>query len=225
MTHLNSAFGQLMKARAEGREREMDQFVQLREKVSSFYRPGMTFLDVGCGMGHALRSLRQMDPEIAYRGVDIDEGKLGLARECFPGVEFRTGDVERLEGVAPAEAVLCYMLLLHLENYEKALESLARVCRRHLLVRTLLAPEEYRIERYRKDGIKFWYNMYEEDRFVRSLRSLGFASVSVEDSPLRHEIPYQDEWSTWTLQGRQVFGQLLLPWKIVHAERKEGSAC
>ena len=59
----------------------------------------------------------------------------------------------------------------------------------------------------------------DEERFVAKLRDLGFSGVEVIDSPLQNPIPYQDEWSTWSLGNLQVFGQLILPWKMVHAWR------
>ena len=213
-------FQRMMKERAEGARPEMDQFVQLRELLAPHWRTGLSVLDVGCGMAHTLPSLRKIDPDVDYRGIELDERRVVIAHDLFPGVRVDRGNVENLTGVEPADVVLCYMLLLHLDGYEKALENLAGVCRERLLIRTLLAPEEYRIRRYRKDGLWFWYNMYDEERFCMKLGDLGFDDVTVIDSPMRREVSFVDEWKTWTLGERQIFGNLILPWKVVHAVKK-----
>ncbi len=219
MSPLQTRLKDRMELRAREEWPEMDQFVQLRKRIQDLYRPGMSVLDIGCGCGHTLPSLRKIDPDIDYRGIDLSDSMLSEARSLFPEVPFERGNVEDLGEREPSDIVICYMLLLHLDGYERALESLARVSGRHLLLRTLLSPEEYRIKRFRKDGAWFWYNMYDEERFTGKLRDLGFSRIEVVESPLQNPIPYQDEWSTWSLGDRQVFGQMILPWKMIHAQR------
>jgi ubiquinone/menaquinone biosynthesis C-methylase UbiE len=64
--------------------------------------PGMRCLDVGCGGGDvALALARLVGPEGEVVGVDLDEVKLGIAREeakaaGVANVEYRRGDVHEL---------------------------------------------------------------------------------------------------------------------------------
>ena len=45
---------------------------------------GMSVLDVGCGCGHILPSLRKIDPKMDYHGIDFSEEMLSEARTLFP---------------------------------------------------------------------------------------------------------------------------------------------
>ncbi len=50
------------------------------------YTPQGRVLDVGCGLGHTLAYLRQLNPRLQLFGADIDENCLRITRERVPEV-------------------------------------------------------------------------------------------------------------------------------------------
>lgn len=92
-------------------------------------------LDVGCGEGFLMRVLRKAMPSTEWTGVDLSEPALKQAREQNPGVTFRQASVYELPFEDGAfDAVLCAEVLEHVEEPDRALKELLRVCSDRLLV-------------------------------------------------------------------------------------------
>jgi SAM-dependent methyltransferase len=84
--------------------------------------PGMRCIDLGCGGGHVtLEIARLVAPDGSVVGVDIDEIKLGLARQAaaaagLANVEFRQQSVQEWDEPASYDAVYSRFLLQHLSQ-------------------------------------------------------------------------------------------------------------
>jgi ubiquinone/menaquinone biosynthesis C-methylase UbiE len=84
--------------------------------------PGMCCLDVGCGSGEvSLELARLVGPGGHVTAIDMDEIKLGLAREAAAGraivnVEFRVADVSDWRETTTYDLVYCRFLLQHLRR-------------------------------------------------------------------------------------------------------------
>jgi SAM-dependent methyltransferase len=50
--------------------------------------------DLGCGPGHVARNLHEQG--VTVTGIDISPGMIEVATGLHPGIDFRTGDMERL---------------------------------------------------------------------------------------------------------------------------------
>jgi ubiquinone/menaquinone biosynthesis C-methylase UbiE len=85
-------------------------------------------LDVGCGTGHQLASLRARGFEVA--GVDGSEAMLAHARRLNPGLDLRLGDAESLpfDGTS-FDVVICLEVLRYLPRAEPCVAEMARVLR------------------------------------------------------------------------------------------------
>ncbi len=80
----NPKTSELYYKRATGELDEMESSKALVKVLSDIYKPKMKVLDVGCGAGHYLRSMKtQLDSKIDYTGVDITEYSLELAKKAF----------------------------------------------------------------------------------------------------------------------------------------------
>src|SRR5260370_24861179 len=85
-------------------------------------RPGMTCLDVGCGGGDVSRELaRLVGPTGGVVGIDIDDVKIGIAREeaaalGMPNLEFRVCDLGETEPQAEFDLVYARFVLTHLPD-------------------------------------------------------------------------------------------------------------
>ncbi len=148
----NQGYGDLMYRRALGIEPEMESAKQLVRLIRPFYRPGMTVLDVGCGGGHFVRSLRSIDPALAYTGMDFTDYYLALARQVWngdPHIHFLQGDLFHIPAANNSfDMVTCVTVLQNLPEYRLPLAEMVRVSRKYVLMRLLLGEMTHVIKRY-----------------------------------------------------------------------------
>jgi ubiquinone/menaquinone biosynthesis C-methylase UbiE len=86
----------------------------------------LRLLDVGCGTGHHMASLRDRGFEVA--GVDGSAGMLEQARINNPGTEIREADVESIPFEdASFDFVVCIEVLRYLPNSGPCIREMARV--------------------------------------------------------------------------------------------------
>lgn len=87
---------------------------------------GLRLLDVGCGTGHHMASLRDRGFEVT--GIDGSGEMLDQARANNPGSEIRQADVESLPFEDGSfDFVLCIEVLRYLPNPEPCIKEMARV--------------------------------------------------------------------------------------------------
>jgi SAM-dependent methyltransferase len=65
--------------------------------------------DLGCGPGHVARYLHEQGVEVL--GIDLSEGMIREARERYPGLDFRAGDMRSLDLPDSGLAVAFYSLI------------------------------------------------------------------------------------------------------------------
>ena len=115
--------------------RRLEQFGLRAEDVS-----GKRVLDLGCNNGAMLFQISNYGPTLGL-GIEYDPEKVGLARRIaeFAGVvglEFRTGDLDRLEPAdvgSPFDLVLCLAVEAHVRKPKHLYQLLAAVTRGRLL--------------------------------------------------------------------------------------------
>jgi SAM-dependent methyltransferase len=101
----------------------------LAELVSSEVA-GRTVLDAGCGGGH-LAGMLSRDHEVTACDISIDKE----AVKKYPGVLFRTGDVQALPFAdGEFDTVTCAHTLEHIWDVHRAVEELRRVSAKRLIV-------------------------------------------------------------------------------------------
>jgi ubiquinone/menaquinone biosynthesis C-methylase UbiE len=92
--------------------------------------PGQRVLELGCGTGQLLAAL---NPSHGV-GIDISERMIAVARQNFPSLDFRVGDVEDLatfsELDGPFDVIVLSDTIGLLEDCESALENIQRLCSR-----------------------------------------------------------------------------------------------
>jgi len=147
-------YGRLLFKRATGELPEMESSKAVADIVKGLLQPGDRILDVGCGAGHYLKSLRtRIDLPFSYTGVDATVHYIELAREAWQKdrqANFEVGDVFSLPFRDESyEIVLSCNLLHHLPSIQTPLQELVRVCRKHALIRTLVGDRSFRIQEVR----------------------------------------------------------------------------
>jgi ubiquinone/menaquinone biosynthesis C-methylase UbiE len=235
-------YGEVLFKRATGEFPEMESSKALARLIKTLLKPGNSVLDVGCGAGHYLRSLRrEIGRNFTYTGVDATEHYLELARKAFPGekdVTFTRGDIYQLPFPAGSfDIVTCNNLLLHLPSIEKPVSELIRVARSSIVIRSLIGDRSFRIQDLEILGDEFdsegnpkqfhFYNIYSRDYFTHLLK--GFPRVRstrfVEDWEYE---PAAIERSATENEGKldashmlgkwQRNGYILQPWAFVIVE-------
>jgi ubiquinone/menaquinone biosynthesis C-methylase UbiE len=150
-TPLGHEYGQLFYRRATGELPEMESSKAAAKRILRNYAPGETILDVGCGAGHYLRSLRAAGASsMPYLGIDSTPAYVTLARKAFEddkAARFDVGDIFALPAADRAyDVVMCNNVLLHLPSIIVPLRELIRVARRRILIRTLIGQTSYRVQ-------------------------------------------------------------------------------
>ncbi|MFA6106340.1 MAG: class I SAM-dependent methyltransferase [Patescibacteria group bacterium] len=196
-----AGYSDILYRRATGDLPEMESAKSLCQAVQPVYKKGMKILDVGCGAGHYLRSLRaRIDKDVNYTGVDQTKYSIALARKAFGGaVPFFVGDIFNLKFTDNAfDLVMCNNVLLHLPPPPaKAIAELLRVAKRYVIIRTVFGQRNYLIkevrmpgegsgqprlrspgkeELFNKDGEPLSYNffnMYTEEYLRREISKIG----------------------------------------------------
>ncbi len=144
-----------------------------------------TLYEVGCGTGLMTAALFEAGwSKDSYRGGDVSEAMLAIARERHPEVTFEHADVLNLPERG-ADEVACIHVLQHLPHYRDALAQLVRFTRRRLYVATWLvdAPEDrlaFSPVGANPGDQSFHDNRYALPPFVEALRGLTGREPAVQ---------------------------------------------
>lgn len=229
-------YGEVLFKRAIGESEEMESAKSLCNIIKTVYQPGMTVLDVGCGAGHYLRSLRnRIDPNINYTGVDATENYLALARKAFPNVHFEIGDIFKLPFKdASFDIVICNNVILHLPPPPiKPLSELIRVAGKSTIVRTLFGVQTYIIKEIRTandlpglaenegDLISLdgeveafnYFNLYSE-KYIRDVLAKIAPRAQIKIESDNHYQPFDNrnecgDTATMVTSGMQISGNIV----------------
>lgn len=96
-------------------------------------------LDIGCGEGSLLQSLRAAHPQAHVTGTDLATTAVDLARAQIPGGTFAVLDVSKDALPETFDLVVCADVVEHIEDDEAALANMAAMTNPggHLVVATL----------------------------------------------------------------------------------------
>jgi SAM-dependent methyltransferase len=144
-------YGDILYQRATGQLPEMESAKAAALLLKAIIQPKDTVIDVGCGAGHYLRSLRrELDVPFEYTGIDATAGYVALAKQAWAGdahARFETGDIFDLPFADNTfDLVISCNLLLHLPSIRVPFRELVRVARRNVLVRTLIGERSFQIK-------------------------------------------------------------------------------
>ena len=146
------SYGEVFYERAIGKAPEMESSKAAARQLRGLITAKTRLLDVGCGAGHYLRSLRrEFSAPFFYEGADITPQYIRLAKKAFaddPQASFRVASIGKLPYESKSfNIVLCCNILLHLPDIVKPIRELWRVTRETLLIRTYIGDTNLRIQR------------------------------------------------------------------------------
>ena len=223
-------YGDLFYKRAVGELPEMESSKSVADLISGLISPDDIVLDVGCGAGHYLRSLkRKIGVLFHYKGIDSTEYYIDQARIAFPNDLFTVGDIYDLKFPDHcAEIVMCNNVLLHLPSIEIPIRELLRISSKYVIIRTLVGNCTFEIKQaeepeLHKNGLVnfHYFNIYSESYISSILKGYKFeikADMNFDPQNLGGSDNYVGERPkdlTVSVNGVQVNGYIIQPWKFI----------
>ena len=215
--------------RATGDLPEMESTKQLVSLVSAVYEPGMRVLDVGCNVGHYLRGLRRLNPQLDYTGVDAYSHYIEQARSIYarnPHARFEIRDIfDPLFPENPFDIVFCCNVLLHLPDFRQPMKNLIESTKIVCFVRLLLGESTTLVKwtnsrDFSPEGepLDFSYqNTWQAEYFCEFTEGLGCSVELIRDEfdPAVLAAEYdavKKRRGTRVVDGQQVDGNVIFNW-------------
>jgi ubiquinone/menaquinone biosynthesis C-methylase UbiE len=237
----DSEYGKVLYKRAVGEAQEMESSKAASRQLKGILKSGDSLLDVGCGAGHYLTSLRRAGfKDFSYTGVDSTQNYLDHARQAFVGdasVQFKYSDIFNIELPDQyADVVMCNNVLLHLPSIAKPLSELCRVAKRFVLIRTLCGARSFRVmdvhpneggndfEESGEPKVFHYFNIYSQDAVRYMLSKIpAVASIEIEEDrdfdPQKIEAAVAEQSyapDVTRMQGQaQTNGYIISPWAFI----------
>lgn len=219
------------------RKQELDKFL---EKLITPFIAGksLKMLDACCGIGHILYFLSEICPNSYFLGVDQTPYLIEEARKLCKdrkNVSFVVGDVYDICHKYPKEFDICinWKTISWLPYYDKLLESLMKVTKKHIFLSSLFYDGnidfEIRVREFKKEagkeGFNRYYNVYSLPIFKDFVYGLGARNIEVYDFNIKMDVPQPpiDQMGTYTVKledGRrlQISGVVVMCWKVIRID-------
>ena len=135
--------------RATGHLPEMESSKAVSKIIKKLFKKDKlnNVLDIGCGCGHYLRSIKKkIKYNFYYTGVDSQRDFIKEAKKIWKknlNVKFFKGSVYNLKKFKnnKYDVVMCNNVILHLDDAKKAITQLCKLKKKYLVIRTLLGPD------------------------------------------------------------------------------------
>ncbi len=233
-------YADAMYRRAIGALPEMESSKALARRVAAFWTTGNTILDVGCGAGHYLRSLRrEIGNEFDYTGVDKTLPHLALAQRAFAAdvrAHFEQADLFHLKYQNKSfDITICSNLMQNLPSIVAPLMELTRVSSKVVIVRFLCGhrtflicdvhPHNPELDASGEPYSFNYYNIYSRgyvESVISQIPAIHSYSIEIDMDYAAENIDFsvfhgQNEGAqpTTIVGGHQTNGYILLPWAFL----------
>jgi len=142
----NAAYLDLLESRlSEPRLHWVDQFIEIvnREVADGGLRgqSPISINDYGCNVGHFFRGIEDIECAVRYRGFDISDTYLTIARRVFGRDHFHHLNIEQSPmnaAWAKSDVAVISATLEHVENYSRALKNIFSQTKALVIIRTFV---------------------------------------------------------------------------------------
>ncbi len=163
----------------------MEQLTQLMIEMANV-QTGQELLDVGCGFGGTLLSLREQFPALAMTGLNIDERQLEIARDRLPDVKLVQGDACAMPFAdASFDRVLAVECIFHFPSRRAFFEQARRVLRPggNLTLSDIVLPEGTPAGSFDHSAEMLWgkHTQIDLQEYRRLAAEVGLQMTAAED--------------------------------------------
>ena len=145
-------------------------------------KPGTEIIEIGCGTGNYAIELSNIFPDINFRGFDLSEEMLKIARSRTDKVEFARGnaDLKFPYTNSTADAVFLVDVIHHIVDYKNFFNECKRVLKPGgILIISTDTEDDFR----NRSGIKFFPETLEVER--ERYPTLNELNIHSENSDLK----------------------------------------
>lgn len=179
----------LYRSRAMDKVPEMTCSAQAAEILAAESAPGDSVLDVGCGSGWFIHSLRRRSLGLSYTGLDKTSAFIDIGRTELPafGVDpdvLVHGEVEYVQG--QVDHVVCVNVLTNIDNWHRALDRMSAVARKSIILRESIGPDssyQFVTDEFLDPGASLMVhvNRYSLQEISDFMSCRGFTTIAVVD--------------------------------------------
>ena len=141
--------------------------------------------DIGCNVGHFARNIKELKSNVDYRGIDISDVYLNIARQKFPELRFENQDFSSKE--LNREKFKCDISIIsatleHIQNYKHFLKNIFSSTQKLVLIRTFIGDES-RKEYYQKENAlkPYLIRQFKKEQLVNQVFNKEWAVEFHED--------------------------------------------
>jgi 2-polyprenyl-3-methyl-5-hydroxy-6-metoxy-1,4-benzoquinol methylase len=152
----------------------------LKDTVPNLHEKSI--LEVGCSSGYYSEVLRMKGISAKYHGCDYSESFVNFAKELFPTVDFQAQDAcgltyqDRLFDI-----VISGGCLLHIIDYEKAIQETARVAKKYVVFHRTPVVHAMETSYYMKTAydVEMFEIHFNDRELLRLFRNSGLRVVDI----------------------------------------------
>ena len=141
--------------------------------------------DIGCNVGHFARNINELKSNVDYRGIDISDVYLNIAKQKFPELRFENQDFSSKE--LNREKFKCDISIIsatleHIQNYKHFLKNIFSSTQKLVLIRTFIGDES-RKEYYQKENAlkPYLIRQFKKEQLVNQVFNKEWAVEFHED--------------------------------------------
>ena len=141
--------------------------------------------DIGCNVGHFARNINELKSNVDYRGIDISDVYLNIARQKFPELRFENQDFSSKE--LNREKFKCDISIIsatleHIQNYKHFLKNIFSSTQKLVLIRTFIGDESRKEYCQKENALKpYLIRQFKKEQLVNQVFNKEWAVEFHED--------------------------------------------
>jgi 2-polyprenyl-3-methyl-5-hydroxy-6-metoxy-1,4-benzoquinol methylase len=141
--------------------------------------------DIGCNVGHFARNINELKSNVDYRGIDISDVYLNIAKQKFPELRFENQDFSSKE--LNREKFKCDISIIsatleHIQNYKHFLKNIFSSTQKLVLIRTFIGDESRKEYCQKENALKpYLIRQFKKEQLVNQVFNKEWAVEFHED--------------------------------------------